>query len=81
MENLSKLKENVLTIYGGAEELKNTILVLAYLFLQVIVLKTTPQLYNTLAQIRAKLSIRGRLTQTKIEGIYPPPQKSSSTPS
>ena len=60
MGKLSKLKENVLTIYGGAEELKNTISVFAYLCLQYLVLKISPQIYNKLASFRARLSIRSR---------------------
>lgn len=68
MKNLSTLKENVLTIYGGATELVNTILVFNYMFLQATIYAKTPNLYHKLAPLRRHLSIRSRRHHTKVEG-------------
>jgi|GEM_PF-3161156 hypothetical protein len=58
MGNLSKLKENVLTIYGAIKELTDTISVLAYVCLKSLIWHKSPCLYYKLANLRKGLTVR-----------------------
>jgi hypothetical protein len=60
MTSLSKLRENLLTIYGAGKEFLDIVFTLFYLIIKSIICRISPKTYNILTPLRAKLSIQSR---------------------
>jgi len=65
MTRLSKLRENLLTIYGAGKEFLDTVFTLFYLIIKLIIYRISPKIHKKTAPLRTVLSLRSRRTSHK----------------